>query len=55
MPDLLFIMLLALVLLGPKKLPQFAAQIGRYVAQFQRVRRELLDKVNAEVGRLDTN
>ena len=54
MPDMLFILLLALVLLGPKKLPQVAAQIGKYLAQFQRLRRELLDQVSSEVARLDT-
>jgi len=54
MPDMLFILLLALVLLGPKKLPQVAAQIGKYLAQFQRMRRDLLDQVTAEVARLET-
>jgi Sec-independent protein translocase protein TatA len=55
MPDMLVILLLALVLLGPKKLPQFAAQIGKYLAQFQRMRRELLDQVNAEVARMEAS
>jgi sec-independent protein translocase protein TatB len=55
MPDVFFILLLALVLLGPKKLPQMAAQAGKYVAQFQRMRRELLDQVTSEVGRLETS
>jgi sec-independent protein translocase protein TatB len=50
---MLFILLLALVLLGPKKLPQVAMQIGKYLAQFQRMRRELLDQVNAEVARME--
>jgi Sec-independent protein translocase protein TatA len=53
MPDMLFILLLALVLLGPKKLPQVAAQIGKYLAEFHRVRRELLDQVSAEVLAMD--
>jgi len=53
MPDMLFILLLALVLLGPKKLPQVAAQIGKYLAQFQRMRRELLDQVNAELALME--
>jgi sec-independent protein translocase protein TatB len=55
MPDMLFILLIALVLLGPKKLPQVAAQIGKYLAQFQRMRRELLDQVNAEVVRMEAS
>ena len=54
MPDMLFILLLALVLLGPKKLPKVAAQIGKYLAQFHRLRRELLDQVNSEVAQLET-
>lgn len=53
MPDVLFILLLAMVILGPKKLPQIAAQIGKYLAQFQRMKREMMDQVNAEVMRLE--
>jgi len=53
MPDVLFTLLLALVVLGPKKLPQIAAQVGKYLAQFQRMRRELLDQVNGEMLRLE--
>jgi Sec-independent protein translocase protein TatA len=53
MPAVLFILLLAMVVLGPKKLPQLAAQIGQYLARFQRMKREMMDQVNAEVLRLD--
>jgi sec-independent protein translocase protein TatB len=53
MPDILFILLLALVVFGPKKLPQMAAQIGKYLAQFQQMKRELLAQVNNEVLRLE--
>ena len=37
MPDILFILLLALVIFGPKKLPEIARQIAKYVLQFQRM------------------
>jgi len=53
MPDVLFILLLAMIVIGPRKLPQVAAQVGRYLAQFQRVRRELLNQVNGEILRLE--
>ena len=53
MPDMLFILLLALVLLGPRKLPQFAAQVGKYLAQFQRMRREVMDQLGAELRHLE--
>jgi len=53
MPDVLFILLLALVVLGPKRLPQIASRAGKYLAQFQRMKREVLDQVNAEILRLE--
>jgi len=53
MPDVLFILLLAMIVLGPRKLPQVAAQVGKYLAQFQRMKREVMDQVNAEVLRLE--
>lgn len=53
MPDVLFILLLALVVFGPKKLPEIAAKVGKYMAQFQRMKRDLLDNVSVEVLRLE--
>lgn len=48
MPDILFILLLALVIFGPKKLPEIARQIGKHLAQFRRLKRELLDQISGE-------
>jgi Sec-independent protein translocase protein TatA len=53
MPDILFILFLALVVLGPRKLPQVAAQAGKFLAQFQRMKRDLLDQVNGELLRIE--
>ena len=53
MPDILFILLLAMIILGPKKLPQVAAQVGKYLAQFQRMKREVMEQVNGEMLRLE--
>jgi sec-independent protein translocase protein TatB len=53
MPDVLFILMLALVVLGPKKLPEIAAQMGKYLAQFQRMKRELMDHVSVEMLHLE--
>ena len=50
MPDMLFILLLALVVLGPGKLPEFARQLGRYRAKFKRMQRELVDQIEAEMS-----
>jgi len=53
MPDLLFILMLAMILLGPKKLPQVLAQVGKYLAQLQRMKREVMEQVSAEVVRME--
>lgn len=53
MPDILFILFLALVILGPKRLPQIAAQAGKFLAQFQRMKRDLLNQVNGELLRME--
>jgi sec-independent protein translocase protein TatB len=53
MPDMLFILLLALMVLGPKKLPEIARQIGKYMAQFQRMKRELQEQLNVEMLQLE--
>ena len=48
MPDMLFILLLALVIFGPRKLPEIANQIGKHLAQFRRLKSELLDQISGE-------
>ena len=45
MPDMLFILLLALVVLGPGKLPEFARQLGKYKAKLKHLQRELTDPI----------
>ena len=45
MLDVLFILLLALVVFGPKKLPEIAAQVGKYLAQFRQAKNEMLDQL----------
>jgi sec-independent protein translocase protein TatB len=53
MPDILFIVLLALVIFGPKKLPEMARQVGKYLAQFKRVKGELMEQVSIEIRSLE--
>jgi sec-independent protein translocase protein TatB len=48
MPDMLFILLLALVIFGPKKLPEIAGQIARQLVRFRQLQSELLEQVSAE-------
>ncbi len=53
MPDILFILLLVLVIFGPKKLPEMARQLGKYAAHFKRLRRELTNQIEFEMLKLE--
>jgi Sec-independent protein translocase protein TatA len=52
MPDMLFILLLAVVVLGPKRLPAFARQLGRYRAKLNQMQREFSAQIQAEVDKV---
>jgi len=54
MLDMLFILLLALVIFGPEKLPQLARQLGRYRAQFKQIQHELMGQIEAEMRTIET-
>jgi TatA/E family protein of Tat protein translocase len=58
MPEIMMIMLLALLLFGPKKLPEIGKQVGKALGEFRRasndLKRSIQDEVDkAQVG-LDT-
>ena len=44
MPELLLILGLALIVLGPKKLPELAKALGKGIAEFRRATDELKDE-----------
>jgi TatA/E family protein of Tat protein translocase len=44
MPELLLILALALIILGPKKLPELARALGKGMAEFRRATEELKDE-----------
>ncbi len=48
MPDMLFILLLALVIFGPKRLPEIAGQMARQLVRFRQLKSELLHQISAE-------
>lgn len=53
MPDILFILVLALVIFGPKKLPEIAQQIGRYLAQFKQIKAEFRSQLEGELRKME--
>jgi sec-independent protein translocase protein TatA len=53
-PELIFIFLLALLIFGPKKLPEIGRTLGRGMAEFRKASTELTRTLNAEIA-LDEN
>ncbi len=51
--ELVFIFLLALLLFGPKKLPEIGKQIGKALAEFKRAKNEFQNQLNEEMRQLE--
>ena len=51
--EILFILLLALLLFGPRRLPELGKAIGRGLAEFRRTSNELRATVEDEVRNLE--
>ncbi len=49
MPELIFIFALALLILGPKKLPELGKQLGRGLGEFKRASNDLKRSIEEEV------
>lgn len=52
-PEMLFILLLALLIFGPRKLPELGKALGRGLAEFRRASNELRTTIEEEVRTLD--
>ena len=48
-PELIFILVVALMVFGPRKLPEIGKSLGKALAEFQRARNELISTVEEEV------
>ena len=53
MPELIFIFLLALVVVGPKRLPGLARQLGKYMADFKRASNEFKNQLETEMMNIE--
>lgn len=51
MPELIMIMVLALLLFGPKKLPEIGKQVGKALGEFKRASNDLKRSIEEEVDR----
>ena len=52
-PEMLFLGLLALLLFGPRRLPEIGRQIGRALSEFKRASNEFQTQLENEVRQLD--
>ena len=53
MPELVVILVVALVVLGPQRLPELARTLGKAMAEFRRQTTDLMDEFQAETMRDD--
>jgi TatA/E family protein of Tat protein translocase len=52
-PELIVIFVIALVVFGPKKLPDLGKSIGRAMAEFKKAQQEFQDSVQAEMKEVE--
>jgi Tat protein translocase TatB subunit len=52
-PELVVILVLALLVLGPERLPELARALGRGLAELKRATQDLKDEMDAEVRKMD--
>jgi len=50
---MMFLFLFALILFGPKKLPEIGRQIGRALNEFKRASNEFKAQIESEIAQLD--
>ena len=53
--DMMFILVLGLLLFGPKKLPEIARQVGKVLGEFKKASAEFQAQLNDEVRRLESS
>ena len=50
---MIFLFLLALIIFGPKKLPEIGRQIGRAMAEFKRASNDFKAQIQSEINQID--
>lgn len=51
--EIAFLVLLGLVLFGPKRLPEIARQMGKFMAEFKRASNEFQSQIHDEINKLE--
>ncbi|HET9408672.1 MAG TPA: twin-arginine translocase TatA/TatE family subunit [Candidatus Sulfotelmatobacter sp.] len=51
--ETIFLFFLALIIFGPKKLPEIARQVGKYLNEFRRASNEFKSQIEQEIAHLE--
>jgi Tat protein translocase TatB subunit len=51
--EIAFLVLLGLILFGPKRLPEIARQMGKFMAEFKRASNEFQSQIHDEINKLE--
>jgi len=53
--EMIFLFFLALILFGPKKMPEIGRQVARFLGEFRRASNEFRSQIESEINSLDNN
>jgi len=53
--EMVFIFFLALILFGPKKMPEIGRQVARFLNEFRRASNEFRSQIESEINSLDVS
>jgi Sec-independent protein secretion pathway components len=53
--ETIFLFFLALIIFGPKKLPEIARQVGKYMNEFKRASNEFKAQIEQEIAHLEVD
>jgi sec-independent protein translocase protein TatB len=51
--EMIFLFFLALILFGPKKMPEIGRQVARFLGEFRRASNEFRSQIESEINSLD--
>lgn len=51
--EIVFLLLLALILFGPRRLPELARQMGKFMAEFKRASNDFQSQIHDEIRKLE--
>ena len=53
--EMIFLFFLALILFGPKKMPEIGRQVARFLNEFRRASNEFRSQIESEINSLDSS